>query len=97
MEKLIELLNEYMPNMKREERHNWTEIFTNIHNSDLFICYTERVISNRFGFIKRLVDNDKIDLHLAKYDFEEYSEEEKALMCLAIQENPIDFLVSILK
>ena len=49
-----------MPNMKWEERYNLTEIFTNIHNSDLFICYTERVISKRFGFIEWLVENDKI-------------------------------------
>ena len=103
MQKLIELLNEYMPNMKREERRNWTEIFANIHNSDLFICYTERVISKRFGFIKWLVENDKIDTEKEiknselNWLHEHYFREDCLLMLLSISDTPIEDLISYLK
>ena len=72
----------------------------------------EYIISKHYGFIKWLVDNDKIDID--KYyefmtnenidisnacweldmDKEFYYE---LLMILAVQDNPIEFLISILK
>ena len=71
------------------------------------------LISKSFWFIKWLVDNDKIDLEkLDKkserkpmYSFEEewkiwfklFGVYDSLLMLLAIQDNPIEFLCSVLK
>ena len=69
------------------------------------------VISKRFGFIYWLVENDKIDKKkinkLIKwqevwYGYEVQEEEyysiyESLLMLLSISDNPIEFLISILK
>lgn len=74
-----------------------------LYNADL------AVTSKRYWFIKWLVENDKIDTDivyrewfLAKtYDKDEvweyFEPYEEILMLLAIQDNPIEFLVSILK
>lgn len=113
MEKLIKLLNEH-----RAELLNW-----NIQNKPMRYSYggyvfwlsdlTEQncillVISKEYGFIKWLVDNDKID-QTNKFcvsvnvewkgmgytkAFDGY---ESLLMLLAIQDEPIEFLISILK
>lgn len=71
-----------------------------------------RLISKEYWFIKRLVEKDKIDtMKLEKiwyektvygYDWQyreivEYSDYEALLMLLSIQDEPIEFLVSILK
>ena len=70
---------------------------------------TLEIISKKFWFIKWLVDNEKIDTDivykkwfLAKtYDKDEvweyFEPYEEILMLLAIQDEPIEFLVSILK
>ena len=81
MEKLIELLNEY----------NWQDSYwldedsiskgkyINRWSGDQ--CFVnEHIISKRFGFIKRLVDNDKIDkkkidTRLVRYVESHYDEE----------------------
>ena len=62
------------------------------------------LISHRFSFIKWLVDNDKIDNKkipqfglVGWYTDFEYSEYENLLMVLAIQDEPIEFLLSIIK
>jgi hypothetical protein len=47
MEKLLNLLNDYAPDYCKNYPDD--------------IIMDEIVISKRFGFIKRLVDNDKID------------------------------------
>lgn len=108
MEKLIELLNEYY-----KERYN-TDVFEVDTFSDYspndrgYFNYVDRswgiseadIISKRYWFIKRLVENDKIDkekiiraetMHLKDVN------ENYLLMMLAIQEQPIEVLVSILK
>lgn len=111
MEKLIELLNEY-----------WKDHFEKITNSEnelrirKEICteaYDEEIIiSKRFGFIKWLVENDKIDFNKRPelYTFKAETETrwlnnmvdgswhyESLLMLLSIQDDPIEFLVSVLK
>lgn len=54
-------------------------------------------------FVKRLVENDKIDYKKFEdsieryYDLEDYYLSEQVLMFLSIQDNPIEFLISILK
>ena len=106
MEKLIELLNEYeiwkwkngLDLRQEYAEHNFK------YNKWLYI----RIISKKFWFIKWLVENDKID-QTNKFcvsvnvewkgmgytkAFEGY---ESLLMLLAIQDKPIDFLISILK
>ena len=115
MEKLIELLNEWQ---EKELWKAWAKylMFDWINkvfrlNNGCSLCQ-ELVLSNRFCFIKWLVDNDKIDLEkLDKkserkpmYSFEEewkiwfklFEVYDSLLMLVAIQENPIEFLCSVL-
>jgi hypothetical protein len=64
------------------------------------------VISKNYGFIKRLVDNDKIKynkvpeyIYVSDYSFETIHKwmTDNILMWLAIQDEPIEFLISVLK
>ena len=117
MQKLIELLNEFEEKRIDKINSEW-KLFVKLS----FRPYTEsafkensvcaEIISKYYGFIKRLVDNDKINID--KYyefmtnenidissacweldmDKEFYYE---LLMILAVQENSIEFLISILK
>lgn len=103
MEKLIKLLNEYEETKatrdytRRIEKQNKTRI-----------CWTEYtwayvddeeaeriIISKKYKFIKWLVDNDKIDE--SKIEIHRFSFYESVLMELAIKDEPIDFLISVLK
>lgn len=102
MEKLIPLLN---------ERHNleWI-LWSNVNWDYLFVkwnkenkFFEEQIISKKFWFIKWLVDNDKIDLEneelisLMSELWERRNPVKCLLMLLSIQDEPINFLVSILK
>lgn len=77
---------------------------------DVYTNYTLMVISKKFWFIEWLVDNDKIDYYKVGeiVDTYKWSLREKAyvvsdcvvesmLMILAIQDDPISFLISVLK
>jgi len=65
------------------------------------------LISSRYRFIKWLVENDKIDLDACEWEKtynnltasrdSNYSQYERLLMALAIQDEPIRFLCEILK
>ena len=84
--------------------HNWKRLFN---------IWVEKVIYKDFWFIKWLVDNDKIDfrkviekeieiwfklMRIKDYPKKIKEEDiEEVLMLLSIQDNPIEFLVSILK
>ena len=91
MEKLEKLLKEYAPNYCNDLPNG--------------IIMDELVISKRFWFIKWLVENDKIDLLKLTCMNPQYTEildsdfswEERIIMVLSIEENPISFLISILK
>ena len=83
MKKLIDLLNEF------ENTDNW-------ENWNQVEFRENKIISKKFWFIQRLVKNQKIDLEKVPQVME-YSDYESLLMFLAIQDNPIDFLLSILK
>jgi hypothetical protein len=97
MDKLIELLNEYRTE-KGERNLNESEVSQTLDSSNYLR-----------SFIKWLVDNDKIylwdialtvynlDLSIGKHTYTEYPIYESLLMLLAIQDNPIEFLVSILR
>lgn len=107
MEKLIDLLNEY--EKKRIEKINsewklmvklsfrpYTE--ESLTNKAYRSCWLE-ICSKYYGFIKHLIDNDKIDLlrldnRIALLDFNKV---ERVLMALSIQDKPIEFLISVLK
>ena len=110
MEKLIELLNEYEV-IRIKEANNKKEVW----NLDRYTPYrytkqviewfSNTIISKSFGFIQRLVENDKIDLikltcmnpRYTEILDSDFSWEDRIIMLLSIQDNPIEFLVSILK
>jgi len=105
MEKLVELLNEY------ETPQSWV-VFKSYDNYDGTFYWVDcdgkteiawsdsLIISKKFWFIKWLVENEKI-----KWDEKFYLEDDEwlfgtyecLLMQLAIQDEPINFLISILK
>lgn len=99
MEKLIMLLDIY------EEEVVWVHsVWDKItEKEEAWIC------SKKFGFIKWLVDNDKIDRPKAWLKIKDLWDEywwfgiyswihiECLIMLLSIQDNSIEFLISILK
>jgi hypothetical protein len=114
MEKLIELLNEY------ENVNDWYATYTTrwedskreLKSSYMFDeaqnIIQIYIISKSFWFIKRLVENDKIDLSNEEYFYQDtiYELEQAQLikdlsdyliMKLSISDNPIEDLISYLK
>ena len=107
MEKLIELLNEYQKENKRQIFYSYNR------NIDFFESWSiawwqtyweslYTIISKKFWFIQRLVDNDKIDFRKLEdnsdwYWIELWDDCYEVLALLSIQDNPIEFLISILK
>ena len=98
MEKLIELLNEYVKQLWIWD-YVWWHNEETVRNSDYFL-------TKKFWFIQRLVENDKIDKQKVKekseflhiYTIPNPEKYYKSLiMELSIQDNPIEFLISILK
>lgn len=87
MDKLLNYLKEYAPDYCKELPDD--------------IIMDEIVISKRFGFIKRLVDNDKIDRDKVDekipHIFFWYMNYQILLMLLSISDTPIDDLISYLK
>ena len=108
--KLIELLDEYDSVQYHKINHkieNW-EIYRNVWGTDGW--HQVWRYCKQFWFIKRLVENDKIDKYKVielehnwirpfKLDnlYWEIKLEERLLMLLSIQDNPIEFLISVLK
>jgi len=99
MEKLIKLLNEYDDN-------NWgvTDYWALFNRMNEWISGTEdlQVISKKFWFIWWLVQNDKIDFRKLDdnpdwYDINTNREYLDLVALLSIQDNPIEFLCSVLK
>lgn len=110
MEKLVEYLNE--KNGQESYRVDTDSISGEkyINRGDGRQCFIdEHIISKKFGFIERLIANDKIDtkklIDLTGEDdcvvlmrFEEDSQKVKILLLmLAISDNPVDTLISLLK
>ena len=113
MEKLIPLLNEFINKTiypyDRGAKCIWYE-----NHLFLFKTWTDvledTIISNRYWFIKYLVENDKIKtecqkvLHTARakaewiwLECQWYSDYESLLMLLSISDEPISDLISYLK
>lgn len=110
MEKLIELLNEYEVEIhwSERERKDWIEWGTLLNQEYRHNENVAYVISKSYWFIKWLVENEKIDKRVQVIKDVEtwwneikdvvcYDEYESLLMLLSIQDEPIEFLVSILK
>ena len=117
MEKLIDLLNKEMeekekawPKLARFTSYDGINKVFNLNNGCSFCV--EFVLSKRYRFIKRLIENDKIDTNKLEkiwyeetvymYDWQyreivEYSDYESLLILLSIQDKPIEFLISVLK
>jgi len=110
MEELLKLLNEF-----EKERKSWFT-WRSIDSYDNCVygvdCDWETEItmysdlySKYYGFIKWLVDNDKIDLLKLTCMNPRYTEiidsdffwDDIIIMILSIQDNSIEFLISILK
>lgn len=105
MEKLIELLNEY----GTQEEIKWKWYFVPNHiqweGCDNSECSDLLIISKKFWFIKWLVNENKIDYEKVRtwknsdseWDFGTCQPEYFVIMLLSVQDDPIDFLISILK
>ena len=116
--KLIELFKEYVDKYSNDAKvlDEWE--YAVIDDGQSFLYWTREysyltLISKKFGFIKWLVENDKINWRKCLdlwYEISVIDEEwedvdimrtfdsyEQLLMYLSIQDNPIEFLVSILK
>lgn len=109
MEKLLNLLQEFYWENRKFSNDYWLLTMTNwVENLSGAHAQTY-IISKQGGFISWLVENKKIgndivyrEWFLAKtYDKDEVGEYfepyEEILMLLSIQDNPIEFLISILK
>jgi hypothetical protein len=101
MEKLQELLKEYQLSKWEWVRLAWPDVDVN-DKEELVLEAT--LMSKKYGFIKWLVDNHKIriwefDNYVLRkcWDFNWISDYDGILMVLSIQDEPIEFLVSILK
>jgi hypothetical protein len=108
MKKLIELLNEYEKSWLNEfelEKYvewwycewNWRIFRGNWENNNELTPY--ELCSKHYWFIKRLVDNDKIDLLRLdnRIALSEFNKVERVLMALSISSSPIEDLISYLK
>lgn len=125
MDKLIRLINEYgktgncwpFETCRIEPATEWNSSYLVLSRDDNWEwdwkdwhLEVPRLISKEYGFIKRLVENDKIDkdkLYKSEYKpyfwnrttnaFSWFWAEESLLMLLAIQDEPIDLLCNLLK
>jgi len=110
MEKLIELLNEHRKEMNGDGKwYTDTDNYNMLTLNNLDKLSSELwAISKEYGFIKWLVDNDKIKREWIEYacyiktkdnviHSDDISKEGVLLMLLSIQDEPIDFLIEILK
>lgn len=110
MEKLIELLNKFEAKLEEMPlaREKWREENWILYRRFMSVEDAERmVISKSFWFIKRLVQNDKIDrdkilkenwlFRKYFYDLEYVKNYDRLVMWLSVEDNPTKFLISYLK
>lgn len=106
--KLIEYLNQMMIEQWKETR--FTKI---VNDYDFFACnnfwdmwlWYETIISKKFWFIQWLCDKRKVDFLKCKYWFHVYKNYEQiipemyeyVILALAIQKEPIKYLLRLLK
>lgn len=111
MEKLIELLNEYSKkNQEYSWEIEWKDIIAYSHFWEWYetIRVSESIIISKwYEFVKWLVATDKIETRrletveiIPKFWWTIWKKaiwEKRILMLLSINDNPIDYLISILK
>lgn len=106
MGKLLQILNEYRLENGASEYTKYIPETGYFTRKSYFYEHYSWVISKKFWFIQWLVDNDKIDIQWAKnllYESEIFNQlpytdlAERLTMYLSIQDDPIEFLISILK
>ena len=109
MDKLLQLLNEYQT--QRESKFKFSGYdersmsFLLVDSDE--VLWEETIISKKFWFIERLVDQNKVEFDRARdrSDFpllyagwwEFYSDSEVIIATLSVEDDPISFLISILK
>ena len=106
LEKLKRLLTEYDPFIKKDWEYtdnHWYFVYiwwSAIYGKEIWML---KIISKEYWFIKRLVENDKIDIEKEiknselNWLHEHYLREDCLLMLLSISDEPIRFLISVLK
>ena len=104
MEKLRELLNEFDPYISKDWEHRdnlWYSVIcweSAVFTKEIWVL---KIISKEYLFIDWLVKNNKIkfreDFYLEDTYWWWFGEDELIVMLLSIQDEPIEFLVSILK
>jgi len=123
MDKLIRFINEYghtsscwpFETYRIEPATDWISSYLVLSRDDNWEWDWKdwhlpipRLISKEYGFIKRLVDNDKIDkkkldeterrpMYVTNDMFSLYEVDECVIMLLSISNSPIDDLISYLK
>jgi len=105
MNKLIELLKlkDWYNHIIWKKQSDWWYMFW----LDDMACREERLLGKKFWFIKRLVDNDKIDFYTILkenwkfrkefYAIENKKEYERLIMLLSISDSPIEDLIRYLR
>ena len=96
------------PKLARFTSYDWINKVFSLNNGCHF--WVEFVLSKRFKFIKWLIDNDKINRSkvLISFSMAEFDglwnmychwidDDWRLLMILTVQDNPTEYLVSILK
>lgn len=102
MEKLLQLLNEFYPVDWGDKEYyiEKSKVYVRDYDDDDIFNYeifTLNIISKKFWFIQWLVDNNKTKEVEYWLWYTSYSEWENLIRLLSIQDEPISFLVSILK
>lgn len=107
MEKLLQLLNEYRLEKELPEYTKYISKTWYFTHKLYFYEHYSWVISKKFWFIQWLVDQNKVEFDRARdrSDFpllyagwwEFYSDADVITATLSIEDDPINFLVSILK
>lgn len=100
MEKLIELLNKYEKEKgtRCDFSHAWEDEDWQLSYIGYWTRYSEFLcISKKYWFIDWLVYKNKIDTDKCRRIRFDHDYTDSVLMRLAIQDEPISFLISILK
>ena len=112
MEKLINLLNEFETPQswvvfKSYDDYDGTFYWVDIDGETEIAWSDSMILSKRFQWVKWLVENDKIDrdkelkenwlFRKYFYDLEYVKNYDRLVMWLSVEDEPIEFLTSILK
>lgn len=103
MDELIKLLREYKPSEYDYVEHDGGIFNRETDSTGEYNRYFDLepvIISKKFWFIKWLFDNGKIDFDKIQIWFQLtlwYWKYDSLIMVLAVQDKPIEYLVSILK